>query len=58
MVAVQDPEDLGRRIEELRASIVFDDGLTVLSPCAEQHFMLAIAASSRRARTWRWRITS
>jgi len=44
MVAVQDPEDLGRRIEELRTSIVFDDGLTVLSPCAEQHFMLAIAA--------------
>ena len=39
-----DPDDLEKRVEELRNDALFDEGDTVLTPIAEQHYLLAVSA--------------
>lgn len=41
---VTDPEELVKATSALLTNALFDEGDTVLTPLAEQHYMLALAA--------------
>lgn len=41
---VTDPEIVAKRVEDLHADALFDEGDVVLGPMSEQHYLLGLAA--------------